>query len=338
MKVYGLRFAIISVLILVFSLPNVIFAHGGGTPQLVNAEIGPYRVSVWTQPEPLKVGEAHFTVALSEPSATSDETGPPVLGAAIELRFSPLNGRGESFTVAATHEAAVNKLFYEADFELPDDGRWRVEIVVAGPTGSGETAFEIDVLPAPANSSRILWVGAGLIGLVFIGARKKVVGGKGAAILSAVILPATIGVYGLAQPAPAIAEASPLNVTYWQNLVVRPEPLAVTVTASQWEWRFAYPETGIETETLVLPLGRPAQLNLVSADVVHSFAVADFDVEQAIVPGVAIDLQLTPTRTGTYALECSAVCGLGAAEMSAQVQVVSVAEFDRWIQTSIIDK
>ena len=32
-----------------------VWAHGGGEPQLTNAVAGPYRVSVWTQPEPMRV-------------------------------------------------------------------------------------------------------------------------------------------------------------------------------------------------------------------------------------------------------------------------------------------
>jgi hypothetical protein len=155
------------VLLLGYSV-SIVWAHGGGVPQLTEAETGPYRVSVWTQPNPLRVGKAHFTVAILEPSpseAGEQQTGSPVLGATVELQLTPPEGSGQKPLVAlASHETAVNKLFYEVDVELPATGRWEVTILVEGPAGSGNTGFEIEVEPA----SEANWVLFGGLGLVLV--------------------------------------------------------------------------------------------------------------------------------------------------------------------------
>lgn len=138
---------------------NTAWAHGGGVQQLTNAEAGPYRVSVWTQPDPLRVGEAHFTVAVLEapaPGVSQNLGGPPVLGAIVELRFEPENSVDSPLVVLATHEAAVNKLFYEADLELPAEGRWPVTVVVEGPAGSGSANFDIEVVSVDSNRPWLL--------------------------------------------------------------------------------------------------------------------------------------------------------------------------------------
>ena len=149
---------------------GVAWAHGGGVPQLTNAEAGPYQVSVWTQPNPLQAGEAHFTVSVSEPPASDageGRAGSPVLGATIELQLKLAEEpEQQALAVLATHEAAVNKLFYEADVELPEAGQWQVTYSVEGPAGSGSTGFEIEVVSA----SGVNWILFGGLGLVLLAA------------------------------------------------------------------------------------------------------------------------------------------------------------------------
>jgi hypothetical protein len=139
---------------------NVAWAHGGGVPQLVNADAGPYWVSVWTQPDPLRVGQAHITVAVSEPSETGEarrEAGAPVLNAQVQVQFIPLDHDLEPLTVSATHEEAANKLLYEADLTLPETGRWQAFITVDGPASVGSVDFEAQVFPP--QRSNWTWIG-----------------------------------------------------------------------------------------------------------------------------------------------------------------------------------
>jgi len=135
--------------LLVLAVP-IVGAHGGGTPQLTNTEVGPYWISVWTQPDPPQVGDLHLTAALAEPgvlSASLKEAGPPILNALIEVQLQPLDRPGEIISAVASHESAVNKLFYEADLDVPYPGRWEVTLLVSGPDGgSGTVNFELEVV------------------------------------------------------------------------------------------------------------------------------------------------------------------------------------------------
>jgi hypothetical protein len=159
------------VLIMNWALPTS-KAHGGGTPRLQNAELGAYWVSVWTQPEPLRTGQVHITLALSEPpppGSNQQEAGAPVLNVPLELHFQPLDQAGETVVARASHEQAVNKLFYEADLVLPHAGRWAVVIQAPNRDGSPATAtFQVEVVPPPLIDVRWLLVG-GIILFFLVG-------------------------------------------------------------------------------------------------------------------------------------------------------------------------
>jgi len=159
-------FALTLALALTLPLPlaSPALAHGGGVVQLANAEAGPYLVSVWTQPDPPKVGLWHVTVAVMEPPAPG-ETSEPVLDAEVTIRLVSMEQNGEVLTAPATRQGASNKLFYEADLELPAEGQWQVEILVEGPAGAGSAGFEITALPA---ASRINWTLVGGIALTLL--------------------------------------------------------------------------------------------------------------------------------------------------------------------------
>ncbi len=147
--------AVIGVLALLSGTPTInALAHGGGIPQLTEAPAGPYMVSAWTQPNP-GVGDLHVSVAVTQPG-----NGAPVLAAFITVRVEPLDAAFEPIVSDATHGASINKLLYEADLHIPHDGRWRVSILVEGPTGNGETSFELEILP-PASKAT-LYFGLGV--------------------------------------------------------------------------------------------------------------------------------------------------------------------------------
>lgn len=118
-------------------------AHGGGTPQLVAVPVGPYTLSLWTQPDPPRVGTLHLTAAVFVPGPQADT---PVLDARVVARLTP--EQGQPLEVELTHAQAVNPLYYEADVRVPSAGVWRVTIAVQGEQGGGEAAFDLKVHPA----------------------------------------------------------------------------------------------------------------------------------------------------------------------------------------------
>lgn len=166
--------------------PSNAYAHGGGEPRLTNVAAGPYRLYLWSSPEPPRVGEIHFTVAVTEPNAdapVSDDDQSleaAILDAEVQIALKPVDQDVEPILVSATHQEAVFEMFYEADTVLPTAGKWRATVTVIGPEGQGSAPFELDLLPARiVNWTLVIGLGMGLlaiIGLSRLGRRDKRVG------------------------------------------------------------------------------------------------------------------------------------------------------------------
>lgn len=113
---------------------------------------------------------------------------------------------------------------------------------------------------------------------------------------------------------------------------VDPNALEVRVTGFQWGWRFEYPDFGITSNELYLPVNRQVVLKMTSTDVLHSFWVPEFRVKQDLVPGRVTELRVTPTLIGdTYKVRCAEMCGTSHAYMESPVIVVESVNFDAWV-------
>lgn len=118
-----------------------------------------------------------------------------------------------------------------------------------------------------------------------------------------------------------------------QNGNAGTNPLRVNVFAQQFAWRFEYPQQGkLRSGELVLPKGRSVQLEMTSADVIHSFWIPEMGQKQDLVPGIQTKVVVTPTRTGSFTLICTELCGLGHATMRAPVRVLSPNAFTAWVK------
>ena len=110
-------------------------------------------------------------------------------------------------------------------------------------------------------------------------------------------------------------------------------PFRVNVVAQQFAWSFSYPEANnLTTGTLRLPLGRSVELSFKALDVIHSFWVPQFGQKQDTVPGLHTQLHITPTKTGTFPVICTELCGLGHATMRTTAIVMTPAAFDKWLK------
>ena len=87
---------------------------------------------------------------------------------------------------------------------------------------------------------------------------------------------------------------------------------------------------------LVLPVGKTVKLALESRDVVHSFWVIDFLYKKDNIPGKSNYMYFTPQEEGTYAGKCAELCGQYHSLMLFNVEVVSEAEYEEYIQ-SLVD-
>lgn len=113
-----------------------------------------------------------------------------------------------------------------------------------------------------------------------------------------------------------------------------PRPLEIDVIGQQWSWRFEYPEFGIVSNILMMPVNKQALVSLSSNDVIHSFWVPEFRVKQDALPGgeeFVRQIRITPTMQGDYKVRCAELCGEKHANMRAPVKVVSNDEFQAWI-------
>ena len=84
--------------------------------------------------------------------------------------------------------------------------------------------------------------------------------------------------------------------TLGETRLVDPQAMEVNVTAQQWSFSFEYPEYGIVSEELYLPVNKQVHLNMVSRDVIHSFWVPEFRVKQDIVPGRVTEYRNSGTQ------------------------------------------
>jgi cytochrome c oxidase subunit 2 len=118
-----------------------------------------------------------------------------------------------------------------------------------------------------------------------------------------------------------------------QNSKAGDNPLVVKVVAQQFAWQFTYPD-GKTYGALTLPKGRHVKLDITSkeGDVIHSFWVPEFSQKQDAVPGEHNTIVITPTRTGTFPVICTELCGLGHALMRSHATVLEAAAFDKWVK------
>ena len=116
------------------------------------------------------------------------------------------------------------------------------------------------------------------------------------------------------------------------------DALEVGVRSFQWGWRFTYEDDGHEIVStpqdparVVLPVGRPIQFSLTSADVVHAFYVTRFLLKRDTIPGREQHLEVTIDDPGTYDGKCAEFCGLLHDRMDFTIEAVAPEDFERWL-------
>ncbi|WP_292121971.1 cytochrome c oxidase subunit II [Brevundimonas sp.] len=137
-----------------------------------------------------------------------------------------------------------------------------------------------------------------------------------------------------------------------------PEPdLTVKVTGNQWNWAYEYPDQGVAEyisnmvpenelaerglshsvyrlaadEPMVVPVGQTVRLLITASDVIHAVALPAFGLKTDAVPGRVNETWFKAERTGVFYGQCSELCGVDHAFMPIQINVVSQAEFERWV-------
>lgn len=129
--------AAVSVLLTFLLVPSLLRADAGLLR--ISEPGGPYQISVFTEPTPLRVdgGRIHVFVA-------DRETGQPIEDAHVRFRLEPQSGG----TTPRKHaHRRPRGLRFSAGFTAPGAGRFTTRIEVTGQRGAGSVSFPIDVAP-----------------------------------------------------------------------------------------------------------------------------------------------------------------------------------------------
>jgi hypothetical protein len=126
----------------------------GGTMRL-SGRAGGYRITVFTDPTPLRVGLVDVSVFVQDA-----DTGEPAGGVRVMVQAAPHGRPDQAVSHAATVEAATNKLFRSAIFELSETGWWDIEATVDGEQGQTRVQFDVEVTDRPPSWQAMApWVG-----------------------------------------------------------------------------------------------------------------------------------------------------------------------------------
>jgi hypothetical protein len=113
-------------------------------------EAGPFIVTVFTAPEPLRAGPVEVSVLVQS------RGGAVLSGAVVEVVLQSVTAPTELRRARATHEAASNKLAQAAVVDLPAAGQWTLTVSVRSNTGTATVTCVLPVAPAPSRTRLIL--------------------------------------------------------------------------------------------------------------------------------------------------------------------------------------
>ncbi len=128
----------------------------------------------------------------------------------------------------------------------------------------------------------------------------------------------------------------------WEIVKETPPPaeLTVRVTASQFVWQFTYPGpdgrfdagSDLKEDGLHVPVGKVVRLELRSDDVIHDFYVPQLRLKQDVVPGREIVAWFEATKTGSYEIACSQLCGPAHFDMRGELTVQTQQDYESWLK------
>ncbi len=132
------------------------------------------------------------------------------------------------------------------------------------------------------------------------------------------------------------------------------DAVTIKTTGYQWYWGYEYPDHEIGEfvsnmltreqaaasgepyqlavdNRMVVPVGRTVKLIVTGSDVIHSWAMPALWVKMDAVPGRLNEVTFKADQIGVYYGQCSELCGVNHGYMPIAVEVVSEADFARWV-------
>jgi len=142
--------------------------------------------------------------------------------------------------------------------------------------------------------------------------------------------------------------------------------ITVKAQGNQWNWTYQYPDiddggfplefvsnpihVGLSTDPastperpyalatdypMVIPVNHYIRYQTTASDVIHSWTVPSFGVKTDAVPGKLNQGWFLVEEPGVYYGQCSELCGVNHAFMPIEVRVVSMDQYERWVETML---
>jgi cytochrome c oxidase subunit 2 len=113
------------------------------------------------------------------------------------------------------------------------------------------------------------------------------------------------------------------------------DALRIEVVGRMWWWEVRYLAADgtvefVGANELRIPTGRPVELLLESADVIHSFWVPRLAGKTDMIPGRTNRLTIEAEEAAIYRGQCAELCGLQHARMALYVESMAPDEFEAW--------
>jgi cytochrome c oxidase subunit 2 len=106
----------------------------------------------------------------------------------------------------------------------------------------------------------------------------------------------------------------------------------IRIEGHQFYWEFVYPNGAISINTMRVPYKRKINLEIVSADVAHSWWIPALGGKLDAIPGRVNRESFRATKHGTFRGQCAEFCGIQHAAMIGYVRVMPAGEYDSWVQ------
>ncbi len=143
------------------------------------------------------------------------------------------------------------------------------------------------------------------------------------------------------------------KLMYFMDRVPNPE-MTIKVTGHQWYWTYEYPDQdGLSFDSnlipeaelkpgqkrlldvdnpLVVPANTIIRVQITGTDVIHSWFVPSFGVQEYAIVGRLNESWMKIEHEGTYYGQCNQICGVNHAFMPIKVVAMAKDAFPRWVE------
>jgi cytochrome c oxidase subunit 2 len=142
------------------------------------------------------------------------------------------------------------------------------------------------------------------------------------------------------------------KLMYYMDRVPNPD-MTIKVTGHQWYWSYEYPDQKnlafdsniiqqadlkpgqirlLDVDNpLVVPIHTNIRVLVTSTDVIHSWFISSFGVQEYAIIGRLNESWFNVNHEGTYYGECNQICGINHAFMPIKVVALSKEGFQKWL-------